>query len=650
MSTARINFTADTRNFQQGINGIQKSIGGLRVTVGAVATAFAAIGISNVASGLGGLVTSSSQAAASFETLAVQMEVLLGSADKAKELVAQMKEFGATTPLEQKDIQQATKTLLQFGIKGEDVMGILKMLGDTSMGNADKLQTLSRAFGQMSSSGKSSMEDINMMIDAGFNPLNVIAARTGESMGSLRQRVSDGNVGIKEITKAFEDATGKGGTFNNMLGRISETTEGKLSNLSDAVHALKVAFGTGLNVGLRDVLDKLNTLTPTFTAQVTSLGEAAGKLLIVLAEKLPESVSQIENYITKSGGIMNALKAGIVNVLQDGSVKSAVAELGRLMIPKEVREGAIGQLGKTFASGTTELSGGLLAAGLLGGKSLVGKVATGLGLTMTGKTAMDKGDETGFAGTMAGLGIMQLVSLLMNKGIKAAATTTAAAGGSILQNQAIGNILMRLGILAQTPIGAGALIGTGIGIGAEEMGLLNFLPGGKISEEGKSVLNKFEDFEPIKGFKEEIAAEMTPVIPFTETLGVGETVKMGAEKWKSSIQKGLNDIKFDKYFANLAKVHSDVMEQLKWQPSSDMAGIPMFAQFEDILSYEPKTDEMKGLSVSAAKPFITSLAAVGGGKFFTGKDTMASLQQTTNKFLAKIERNTKNIKATAAWS
>jgi len=118
--------------------------------VGAVATAFAAIGISNVASGLGGLVTSSSQAAASFETLAVQMEVLLGSADKAKKLVSEMKAFGATTPLEQKDIQQATKTLLQFGIKGEDVMGILKMLGDTSMGNADKLQTLSRAFGKKS--------------------------------------------------------------------------------------------------------------------------------------------------------------------------------------------------------------------------------------------------------------------------------------------------------------------------------------------------------------------------------------------------------------------------------------------------------------------------------------------------------------------
>jgi len=609
MSTARVQFTADTRNFQQGVNGIQKSIGGLRVTVGAVATAFAAIGISNVASGLGGLVTSSSQAAASFETLAVQMEVLLGSADKAKKLVSEMKAFGATTPLEQKDIQQATKTLLQFGIKGEDVMGILKMLGDTSMGNADKLQTLSRAFGQMSSAGKSSMEDINMMIDAGFNPLNLITARTGESMGSLRQRVSDGNVGIKEIAKAFEDATGKGGTFNNMLGRISETTEGKLSNLSDAVHALKVAFGTGLNVGLRDVLDKLNTLTPTFTEQVTSLGEAAGKLLIVLAEKLPESVSQIESYITKSGGIMNALKAGIVNVLQDQSVKTAVEELGRLMIPKELREGAIGQVAKTVASGTTEFSAGLLASGLLLKGTGLGKIATGIGLTAMGSTAVSKGESewTGLGGIMAGAGSIQLAQLLKE--------FTKGKGLSGLSR--LGPLALPIATTAGAAI-AGNQIESRFGI-MERLGKGMFKTvTGKNSD---TLMKEYEEMRT-KRLGVEIKSEKT-------------ATAVAKEKEKETITSRFTDGSFMKEFQEAFA---------KGLPKLDTK------EFKKFILPAAKEQEINNLGVSAAKPFLTSLASVGGGKFFTGKDTMASLQQTTNKFLQKIERNTKNIRATASWA
>jgi tape measure domain-containing protein len=626
MSTARVQFTADTRNFQQGVNGIQKSIGGLRVTVGAVATAFAAIGISNVASGLGGLVTSSSQAAASFETLAVQMEVLLGSADKAKKLVSEMKAFGATTPLEQKDIQQATKTLLQFGIKGEDVMGILKMLGDTSMGNADKLQTLSRAFGQMSSAGKSSMEDINMMIDAGFNPLNLIAARTGESMGSLRQRVSDGNVGIREITKAFEDATGKGGTFNNMLGRISETTEGKLSNLSDAVHALKVAFGTGLNVGLRDVLDSLNNITPTFAAQVTSLGEAAGKLLIVLAEKLPESVSQIESYITESGGIMNALKAGIVNVLQDQSVKTAVEELGRLMIPKELRESGIGQLAKTVVTGTSETSGALLAGGFLARRTPIGAAATAAGLTMMGTEASQKGGVDAVSGAMMGLGGISLGSSLFKL---VSDLKTVSKSSAILNFLGLGGVRSMTGApMTQMMRGAGRLGPYGLAAAAVG-GLGGTIIGDIMGQEGRGNVTA------------------TPYIPSKEAFERERQRKFDKEDREAALKATANKKEKETIISRFTD--GSFMKEFQ---EAFAKGLPKLdtKEFKKFILPPAKEVEMKEIGVSAAKPFLTSLASVGGGKFFTGKDTMASLQQTTNKFLQKIERNTKNIRATASWA
>ena len=101
--------------------------------------------------------------------------------------------------------------MLQFGIAADDTTGVLQRLGDISLGNAEKLQTLTRAYGKMSSAQKVTLENVNMMIDAGFNPLNQICDATGESMSDLYKRISDGKVSFSELEAAVEAATSQGG-------------------------------------------------------------------------------------------------------------------------------------------------------------------------------------------------------------------------------------------------------------------------------------------------------------------------------------------------------------------------------------------------------------------------------------------------------
>ena len=104
---------------------------------------------------------------------------LLGSGEAAQAMLEELTSFAAATPFEMPTLANSATMLSQFGIAAEDVLPSLQMLGDISMGDSDKLERLSRVFGQVSSAGRLTLEDVNQMIDAGFNPLGQIAAKTG---------------------------------------------------------------------------------------------------------------------------------------------------------------------------------------------------------------------------------------------------------------------------------------------------------------------------------------------------------------------------------------------------------------------------------------------------------------------------------------
>ena len=115
---------------------------------------------------------------ATMEDFEANLTTLLGNADDAKDMLADLKEMANTTPFETTDLLDATQTMLGFGLEAKKTKGYLQTLGDISMGNAEKLKSLTRAFSQIGAAGKATMEDINQMIDAGFNPLQIMSEKT----------------------------------------------------------------------------------------------------------------------------------------------------------------------------------------------------------------------------------------------------------------------------------------------------------------------------------------------------------------------------------------------------------------------------------------------------------------------------------------
>lgn len=223
---------------------------------------------------------------ATMESYLTNFKVMLGSEEAAATKLSEIRKMAASTPFSLDDLTGGTQTLLQFGIAADDTTGVLQRLGDISLGNAEKLQTLTRAYGKMSSAQKVTLENVNMMIDAGFNPLNQICDATGESMSDLYKRISDGKVSFSELEAAVEAATSQGGQFYNGMLEASQTFSGRMSTLKDNISALTGELTSGLFAALGDLVVKLNEVVVSFLdsdEKMAQLKETIGIATAVVA-------------------------------------------------------------------------------------------------------------------------------------------------------------------------------------------------------------------------------------------------------------------------------------------------------------------------------------------------------------------------------
>lgn len=205
------------------INNIDKSFSKLKsIAVKAIS-----------AIGFGTLVKEGITYNATVEQLQTSFEVMTGSAEKATDVVEKLKEIGAKTPFEFTGLAETTQLLMNYGFTADEAIDRMQMLGDISQGSADKMNRIATAYGQMSSAGKVSLEDVKQMIEAGFNPLQEISQSTGESMSSLYDRISKGTISVDEITAAMQRATSEGGKYFQSMNKQSQTLNGQWSTLKD---------------------------------------------------------------------------------------------------------------------------------------------------------------------------------------------------------------------------------------------------------------------------------------------------------------------------------------------------------------------------------------------------------------------------------
>lgn len=271
--------------------------------------------ISKVVDGFKELVGGAVDYQKSMEYYTTSFTVMTGSADKASETVKKLADIGATTPFDMPQLADATSLLMNFGFSADDAVDSMMMLGDISQGNADKLNSIARAYGKMNSAQKVSLEDINMMIDAGFNPLQEITEKTGESMKSLYERVSKGKMSVDEITESMKRSTSEGGKYFQSMDAQSQTLDGRLSTLSDTINS---KLGEALQPILQKAADEW---IPNITNAIDSMDMASVASAI---DNIIDGIKDMFGYVMDNGDTIISLVAGIGTAMVTWNVASMI--------------------------------------------------------------------------------------------------------------------------------------------------------------------------------------------------------------------------------------------------------------------------------------------------------------------------------------
>ncbi|MDE6652547.1 MAG: tape measure protein, partial [Paramuribaculum sp.] len=238
-----------------------------------------------------------------FQGIETSLKVLLKDEEKAAALMGEIKKFAAVSPLDLKSTAAAAQMMLGFNIEAEKVPRFLQAIGDVSMGDSAKFNSLTLAFSQMSATGKLMGQDLNQMINAGFNPLQAIADKTGKSIAELKEQMSKGAISAEMVQQAFIDATDAGGKFYNMSAEASKIINGQLSMLQDAIDAMFNEIGEsseGIIQGSISMATKLvenyQTVGIVLSGLIATYGAYRAAIMLVIAAEKGYTIAQMAQY------------------------------------------------------------------------------------------------------------------------------------------------------------------------------------------------------------------------------------------------------------------------------------------------------------------------------------------------------------------
>lgn len=185
-----------------------------------------------------GIVSEVANVRGQFQQLEVAFNTMLGSADKAEALMAQLVRTAAITPFDLEGVAQGAKQLLAYGMEAEKVNETLIRLGDIAAGLSMPLNDLVYLYGTTMAQGRLYTQDLNQFTGRGIPMIEELAKVFGVAESKVKDLVEAGRVGFPEVQKVIENLTGEGSKFGGLMEEQSKTITGQISNIEDAIASM----------------------------------------------------------------------------------------------------------------------------------------------------------------------------------------------------------------------------------------------------------------------------------------------------------------------------------------------------------------------------------------------------------------------------
>lgn len=227
------------------------------------------------------------------EQYTTSLEVMLGSASKASAMIEKMRDFAAKTPLTLENVISGGSLLMSYGVDESNLIDTMTKLGDLARGNAEKMDRITLAYGQMLAKGKVTGEELMQMAEAGVPLQTALAESIGVTGEEFSKMVSAGKVGIDDLNKAITGLTTGNGKFAGMMEKQSQTMHGMLSTLLDNLSEFMRKMGEGAFGEVKSALQEASDLLAEWEEDGTldRWAQGVGVLLKNLIAFLKQAIS-----------------------------------------------------------------------------------------------------------------------------------------------------------------------------------------------------------------------------------------------------------------------------------------------------------------------------------------------------------------------
>lgn len=277
----------------------------------------AVMSIAGVAASLGALGVKAVQAAGNFQQVQAAMTNMLGSAERAKNLLGQLQDFAAKTPFEFNDVAAASQKFLAFGFTAEQIISTLRAVGDAAAGvglGKEGIDRITLALGQMAAKSKVQSDEMLQLTEAGIPAWQMLADKIGTSVPQAMDMVSKGAVdaqtGLQALVGGMEEK------FGGMMAQQSQTITGTWSNMMDGLSQSAIAVGQQISdaLNLPDLFSSLGDSLQQFANLVKNqgIGEA-------LSQMIPPEVE------VAAAGLATTLTVATIPALQSFALNAKLA-------------------------------------------------------------------------------------------------------------------------------------------------------------------------------------------------------------------------------------------------------------------------------------------------------------------------------------
>lgn len=370
-----------------GILGFSTGVGASILVINEVMSAIRSLGDAMVDAGVSAL-----KLAAEFETAEITFTTLFKSASAAKQVMAEIKQFAATTPFEFPQLKDAGAKLAGFGISAKQVVPTLKMLGDIAAGTGTSINELAETYGKARITGRAYTRDVMELANRNVPIWEALNKVLGTTNAETHKLVEDGKVGFRELQQAILSLVQDGGQFQGAMEDRAKGIEGLVSNLKDNITIAFGDLGEAMirELNLKEVASQLIDLTGVFQTDGIPVLIEFGKGLTILGTAGNETLKMLTGMDLSIKGITETIYGAHAAILQwqlanaklFGS-QEQVLEIQKQIVDLAVR--AAGLKGGAAPPGAVELEPG-------GNQTGIDKEIAALELQaqMVGKSATEK--------------------------------------------------------------------------------------------------------------------------------------------------------------------------------------------------------------------------------------------------------------------